>query len=75
MRTIAFCVKLCVAAGSPLVFVPDEAGKTYMVLTPRNAVRIAEPILDQIGVPGIVMKGKVLEENGLPALAVEEIEK
>jgi hypothetical protein len=71
----AFCAKLCAAAGSPLVLLPDQGDKIYTVLTQRNAVRLPDAILDQMGVPGIVVKGKVLEENGLPALTVEGIEK
>jgi hypothetical protein len=71
----AFCAKLCAATGSPLVLVPDQGDKIYVVLTERNALCLPNVVLDQIGVPGIVVKGKVLEENGFPAVAVEGIEK
>ena len=67
----AFCAKLCAAAGSPLVFIPDQGGTTYLVLTQRNAVRTADDALNQIGVPGIIVKGRVLESNAMPALAIE----
>ena len=71
----AFCAKLCAAAGSPLVFIPDQGTQTYVVLTPRNSVRLPNSVLDQIGIPGIVVNGKSLEAGGLPALAVDSIGK
>jgi hypothetical protein len=67
----AFCAKLCAAAGSPLVFIPDEGGPLYVVLTQPNATRIPNAILDQMGVPGIVVKGKVVESNGVAGLALD----
>lgn len=71
----AFCAKLCAAAGSPLVFIPDQGAQTYVVLTPRTSVRLPNSVLDQIGIPGIVVNGKSLEAGGLPALAVDSIGK
>ena len=67
----AFCAKLCAAAGSPLLFISDQGGQVYLVLTERNAVRLPEEVLDRIGVPGVVVKGKAFEAEGLRALAVE----
>jgi hypothetical protein len=67
----AFCAKFCVAAGSPLVFVPDQGGQVYLVLNQLNGVRLPETVLDQVGVPGVVVKGKTLDAEGLRALAVE----
>jgi hypothetical protein len=67
----AFCAKLCAAAGSPLVFVSDQGGEIYLVLSERNAIRLPESILDRTGVPGIVVKGKVLDAGGMRALAIE----
>jgi hypothetical protein len=67
----AFCAKLCAAAGSPLLFVSDQGGQVYLVLTERNAVRLPDEVLDRIGVPGVVVKGKAFEAEGLRALAVE----
>lgn len=69
----AFCAKLCAAAGSPLLFVPDQGGQVYLVLGEQNGVRLPENILDRIGVPGIVVKGKVSDSDGLHALAVEAL--
>jgi hypothetical protein len=69
----AFCAKLCVAAGSPLVFIPDQGGPIYVVLTGHNGVRIPDAVLNQIGVPGILFKGRVLESNGVSALALDGI--
>ena len=67
----AFCAKLCAAAGSPLVFISDQGSKVYVVLPPRNAMRLANTVLDQIGVPGILVNGTELASSGLPALAIE----
>ena len=69
----AFCAKFCAAAGSPLVFVPDQGGQIYVALTPRNGIALAAGILDQIGVPGIVVSGKVLDADGMHALMVERL--
>jgi hypothetical protein len=69
----AFCAKLCAAAGSPLVFVPDEGRQIYLVLNVQNGVRLPENVLDRIGVPGIVVRGKVLDTDGLRALAIEAL--
>jgi hypothetical protein len=67
----AFCAKLCAAAGSPLLFVPDQGSQAYLVLTPRNAVPLPANLLDQIGVPGILVKGKALDSDGVNALTLE----
>lgn len=67
----AFCAKLCVAAGSPLLFLPDEGGHPYVVLTEKNAVRLPDNVLDQIGVPGILVKARVLGSQDVRALAVD----
>jgi hypothetical protein len=67
----AFCAKLCAAAGSPLLFVSDQGGEIYLVLSERNGIRLPEDVLDRIGVPGIAVKGKVLDAGGMRALAVE----
>jgi len=67
----AFCAKLCAAAGSPLLFISDQGGQVYLVLTERNGVRLPEEVLDRIGVPGVVVRGKAFEADGLRALAVE----
>jgi hypothetical protein len=67
----AFCAKLCAATGGPLVFIPDQGGELFLVLNEQDSVRLPESVLDRIGVPGIVLKGKVLEAGGMRALAVE----
>jgi hypothetical protein len=67
----AFCAKLCAAAGGALVFIPDQGEEIYLVLSQRNGIRLPENVLDRIGVPGIVIKGKVLTADGMQALAVE----
>ena len=69
----AFCAKLCAAAGSPLLFVPDQGSQAYLVLTPRNAVPLPANLLDQIGVPGILVKGKAIDADGVHALTVESL--
>ena len=69
----AFCAKLCVAAGSPLLFLPDQGSPALLVLTDRNATRLPAPVLDQIGVPGILITGRTLESNGVSALAIDRL--
>jgi hypothetical protein len=66
----AFCAKLCAASGGPLVFIPDQGQEIYLVLNEENGVRMPENVLDRIGVPGILVKGKVLDAEGMRALAV-----
>jgi hypothetical protein len=67
----AFCAKFCAAAGSPIVFIADDGGKVYVVLTAKNGVPLPQTALDQLGVPGIVVKGKMLSAHGVDAIAVE----
>ena len=69
----AFCAKLCAAAGTPLLFLPDQGGHPYVVLTKENAVRLPNTVVDQIGVPGILIKARILEGHDLPTLAVEAL--
>jgi hypothetical protein len=71
----AFCAKLCVAAGSSLVFVSDQQGKVYTVLTGKNGIGIPKEVLDQIGVPGVAVAGRLIESDGVQALAVDGIER
>jgi hypothetical protein len=66
----AFCAKLCAAAGGPLVFIPDQGQGIYLVLNEQNVVRLPKSVLDHIGVPGILVKGKVVDADGIRALAV-----
>jgi hypothetical protein len=70
----AFCAKFCAAAGSPLLFVSDQGGLVYVVLTARNGVPLPENVLNLIGVPGIAVKGRTLEANGVRILAVESVQ-
>lgn len=67
----AFCAKLCVAAGSSLIFVSDQEGKVYVVLTGKNGIRLPEDVLDRIGVPGVAVLGRLVEVDGVHALAVD----
>jgi len=67
----AFCAKLCAAAGSPFLFISDQGGQVYLVLTEGNAVRLPDEVLDRIGVPGVMVQGKTFEAEGVRALAVE----
>jgi hypothetical protein len=67
----AFCAKLCVAAGSPLLFLPDDGGRPSVVLIGKNGVRLPDNVLDQIGVPGILIKARLLGPQDVPAIAVE----
>ena len=69
----AFCAKFCAAAGSPVLFVSDQGGVVYVVLTPANGVPLPEKALNLIGVPGILVKGKTFDASGVRALAVESV--
>jgi hypothetical protein len=71
----AFCAKFCFASGSPLLFISDQQGEIYMVLTAKNGVHLPNSALDQIGVPGVTIQGKLIEGVNTRALAVEEIER
>jgi hypothetical protein len=66
----AFCAKLCAAAGGPLVFIPDQGQEIYLVLNEQNGMRLVD-VLNRVGVPGIAIKGRVLDTIGMHALAVE----
>jgi hypothetical protein len=70
----AFCAKVCVANGSPLLFVSDQQSEVYLVLTATNGVQLHADVLNQIGVPGVVIKGKLIENGDQRVLAVEELE-
>ncbi len=70
----AFCAKFCVAAGSPVLFISDQGGVAYVVLTARNGVPLPENILNLIGVPGIAVKGRTLDANGVKTFAVENVQ-
>ena len=71
----AFCAKLCVAAGSSLVFVSDHQGKVYVVLTGKNGIRVPKDVLDQVGVPGVAVVGRLVEVDGVRALAVDSLDR
>ena len=70
----AFCAKFCAAAGSPLLFISDQGGLVYVVLPARNGVQLPGTALNLIGVPGIVLKGRTFDANGLRSLAVESVQ-
>ena len=70
----AFCAKFCVAAGSPVLFISDQGGVAYVVLTAHNGVPLPENILNLIGVPGIAVKGRTLDANGVKTFAVENVQ-
>jgi hypothetical protein len=55
----------------PFGFCFRPGGQVYIVVSERSAVRLPEVVLDRIGVPGVVVKGKAFEAGGLRTLAVE----
>jgi hypothetical protein len=69
----AFCAKFCAAAGSPVLFIADDGGKAYVVLTQKNGVPLPHTALDQLGVPGLIVRGKTLHAHGIDALAVASV--
>src|SRR5215469_6108853 len=71
----AFCAKFCVANGSALLFVSDQQSEVYLVLTATNGVQLHADVLNQIGVPGVVLKGKLIDNGDQHLLAVDELER
>lgn len=68
----ALCAKACVAHGGPVVFIAQD-GSVYLVLPPRDGVPMAEGVLDDLGKPGVTVKGQVVESHGLKALSVHSV--
>jgi hypothetical protein len=54
----AFCARLCVAAGSPLIFISDDGGKLYLLLTKQNAVKFPILFWTRLAFPGSWSEGK-----------------
>ena len=69
----AFCAKFCVAARSPILFISDDGGKVYLVLTLENGVRPSATELDKLGIPGVVVRARVLSVHGIEALAIASV--
>jgi hypothetical protein len=69
----AFCAKFCVAARSSILFISDDGGKVYLVLTEKNGVKLSQTALDQLGIPGVVVQGRVLSAHGIEALAIASV--
>ena len=67
----AFCAKLCVAAGSPLLFISDNDEQIYLVLSPKNAVSIPAELLNSVGIPGTHVIGELMATPNVKALAIE----
>jgi hypothetical protein len=57
------------------VFVSDQRAKAYVVLTGKNGIRLPENVLDRIGVPGVLVTGRLVEGEGVKALAVDSLER
>jgi hypothetical protein len=60
-------------SSSPAAVPVSQDSQVYVVLTSQNGVRLPDNALDHVGVPGIVVKGRVIEADGLRALAVEKL--
>jgi hypothetical protein len=69
----AFCARYCAAAGSPLVFLPDQDSKVYFVIPASDGGRIPRDVLDRIGIPGTVVHGHTLSSHGIDALTVDSV--
>jgi hypothetical protein len=50
---------------------PDQGEQPYLVLSDRNGISLSDNVLDRIGIPGIVLKGKVFDADGIHVLAVD----
>jgi hypothetical protein len=73
----ALCAKACVAAGSPVIFLPEKSGKgpnVYTVLTAKDGVPLPKAALDALGRPGVTVTGRLVRAHGVAALAVESVE-
>lgn len=44
-----------------------------MVLTLKNGVPLPPTVLDQLGIPGLLVRGKTLRAHGIDALAVASV--
>lgn len=73
MHTTTRFARNCAPRRVAPYFIPDQGGTAYVVLTPRNGVPVPEKLLDRIGVPGVVVKGTVLESGGIKALAILDL--
>jgi hypothetical protein len=62
--------KFEICGRSPVLFIADDGGKAYVVLTLKNGVPLPPKVLDQLGIPGLVVRGKTLRAHGIDALAI-----
>ena len=69
----AFCATACVVGKSPIVFLADS-GKVYLVLNSQLGIPLPDKILDQIGVPGIEIKARIVETGKMEALAIDSLQ-
>jgi hypothetical protein len=58
-----------------LVFVSDQQGKVYVVLTGKNGMRFPKDVLDQVGVPGVAVVGRLVDVDGVRALVVDSLDR
>lgn len=69
----ALCAKACVAHGGPVVFIARN-GTTYLALPPKDGMPLPEKAYNDLGKPGVTVKGAELDSHGIHALAVQSVE-
>lgn len=68
----AMCAKACVSAGSPVVFIAED-GTVYGVLTGVNGMPLPKEAYDDLGRPGVTVRGKAVKSHGLNMIAIESV--
>ncbi len=69
----SLCAKACVAHGGPVVFIGSN-GTTYLVIPPRDGMPLPEKAYDDLGKPGVTVKGAELDSHGIHAIAIHSVE-
>jgi hypothetical protein len=69
----AFCAKACVVHGGPVVFIANS-GEVYLVLLPKDGTPIIEQALDDLGKPGVTVKGNLVDAHGLKAISIDSVQ-
>ena len=70
----AFCARYCAAAGSSLVFLPDQDSKVYVVIPASAGGKIPRDALERIGIPATIVHGHTLTAHGVDILTIDSVE-
>jgi hypothetical protein len=69
-----FALSFVSQTGALFYLSPISKAKSTWCLTATNGVQLHADVLNQIGVPGVLIKGKLIENGDQRVLAVEELE-